>query len=317
LHTGIARRDAPRTMRRRKEEKAMSERVFSPLSAAELCEAMRRGRAVDAARLDRILAVDEDRGLVEVQGSASWRSLAARLRPQDPQANATPTTMPTVGESLARNAAGPDGRPAVAHVESMTLVGPEGELRRVSRHRTPELFSLAVGGQGLFGALYSVTLRIPSLARAVSEAAPAPAAADGALRLLLPPASVERFLASARGRCADWRVQIEAETVRHTRREEETFLRWARRDYAEVALQLEVRATLGSSLKALQVRRELIDAAIALGGSFPIACTPEATRAQTEACYPQLRAFLAEKRRFDREERMVNAWYLRQRCLLG
>lgn len=294
----------------------MSERVFSPLSAAEVCEAMRRGQAVDAARLDRILAVDEDRGLVEVQGSASWRSLAARLRPHDPQANATPTTMPTVGESLARNAAGPDGRPAVAHVESMTLVGPEGELRRVSRLRTPELFSLAVGGQGLFGALYSVTLRIHSLARAVNEAAPTPAAAEGALRLLLPPPSVERFLAGARERCADWRVQIE-ETVRHTRGEEETFLRWARRDYAEVALQLKVRATLGSSLKALQVRRELIDAAIALGGGFPIACTPEATRAQTEACYPQLRAFLAEKRRFDREERVVNAWYLRQRRLLA
>jgi hypothetical protein len=65
------------------------------------------------------------------------------------------------------------------------------------------------------------------------------------------------------------------------------------------------------------VRRELIDAAIAAGGAFHIACTPEATRAQTEACYPQLGRFLAEKRRFDREERLVNAWYRRQRALLA
>lgn len=295
----------------------MSERLFSPLSAADLCEAMRRARAVDAARLDRILRIDEERALVEVQAGASWRSLAARLRPDDARAHAARTTMPTVGESLSRNAAGPDGRPAVAHVESMTLVSPEGELRRVSRRANAELFSLAIGGQGLFGALYSVTLRIDSLARAVGEAAPAPETASGALRLLLPPDAVERFMASARQRCADWRMPIEREAVRHTRPEEETFLRWAKRDYAEVALQLKAHPTLGASLKVIQVRRELIDAAIALGGGFPISDTPEATRAQTEACYPQLRRFLAEKRRFDREERVVNPWYLRQRRLLA
>lgn len=299
----------------------MSARVFSlpfsPLSAAELCEAMRRARPVDPARLDRILRVDEERGLVEVQAGASWRSLAARLRPDDPQANAARTTMPTVGASLSRNAAGPDGRPAVAHVESMTLVSPEGELRRVSRHVNAELFSLVVGGQGLFGALYSVTLRIESLARAVSESVSPPQAASGALRLLVPPEALPKFFAAARARCDEWRVSIEAEEVRRTLPEEETFLRWAQRDYAEVALQLSRLHTLGASLKAIQLRRDLIAAAIAAGGGFPIACTPEATREQTEACYPQLRRFLAEKRRFDREDRVVNPWYLRQRRLLG
>lgn len=290
-----------------------------PLSAAELCDAMRRARSFEASRLDRILHVDEDHGLVEVQGSVSWRCLAARLRPGDPRADAARTTMPTVGESVARNAAGPDGRPAVAHVESMALVTPDGELRRVSRRTSAELFALAVGGQGLFGIPYSVTLRIESLARAISESAPSPGNAAGAdaLRLLLPPERLAGFLAAARARCADWRVAIDTEEVRQTRGEEDTFLRWARRDYAEVALQLGRRGTLGASLKTMQVRRELIDAAIAAGGAFPIACTPEATRVQTDACYPQLARFLAEKRRFDRDERLVNPWYLRQRSLLA
>jgi len=138
-----------------------------------------------------------------------------------------------------------------------------------------------------------------------------------ALRVLVPPRALARFLAAARERCGDWRVGIEAEAVRTTRGEEETFLRWARRDYAEVALQLTRHGNLGASLKAIQVRRELIDAAIAAGGAFHIACTPEATREQTEACYPQLRRFLAEKRRFDRGERLVNPWYRRQRALLA
>ena len=69
-------------------------------------------------------------------------------------------------------------------------------------------------------------------------------------------------------------------------------------------------------MRARQLRHELIDAAIAAGGSFQIACTAEATRQQAEACYPQLRDFLAQKRRFDPHERLVNAWYVHQRGLL-
>ena len=297
----------------------MAQPLSRPLSAAEVCEAMRRGGALDASRLDRILRVDEERGLVEVQASVTWRSLAAHLRPGDAQAHGARTTLPTVGESLAWNAAGPDGRPAVTHVESIALVTPEGELRRVSRLANAELFALVVGGQGLFGAPYSVTLRIDSLARAVSEAAaaPQPALPAEALRLLVPPDALPRFLAAARARCGEWRVAIDAEAVRSTRGEDETFLRWARRDYAEVALRLARRDNLGASLKAMQVRRELIDAAIAAGGAFHIACTPEATREQTDACYPQLRRFLAEKRRFDRDERLVSHWYRHQRRLLA
>lgn len=295
----------------------MAAPLSRPLSATELCDAMRRARPFDAARLDRILRVDEDRGLVEVQASATWRSLAERLRPGDAQAGAARTTMPTVGESIARNAAGPDGRPAVAHVESMALVTPDGDLRRVSRFAHPELFGLVVGGQGLFGALYSATLRIESLARAVSEAGSLPEVRSDALRLLLPPDGLQRFMAAASALCHDWRVPITAQAVRPTRGEYETYLRWARRDYEEIALQLGQPGTLGASLKGMQLRRELIDAAIAAGGAFPIACTLDATREQTEACYPELRRFLAEKRRFDRDERVVNAWYRRQRRLLA
>jgi hypothetical protein len=300
-------------------EENMSESLSRPLSAAELCEAMRHGRGFDAARLDRILGVDEARGLVEVQAGATWRSLAARLRPGDAQvqASAASTTVPTIGESIARNAAGPDGRPAVSHVESLVVVTPDGELRRVSRQSHPELFALAIGGQGLFGAVYSITLRIGSMMHAVRNGASRPPSAprSDALRLLVPPEALERFIASVHACCATWRVQIETVQVRPTLPEQETFLRWARRDYREVVLELGQQVTLGASLKSIQLRRELIDAAIALGGSFHISSTPEATRAQTDACYPELRTFLAAKRRFDREERLVNPWYRRQRSL--
>ena len=136
-----------------------------PMSALELCEAVRNGREVDASRLNRILRLDAAHGLLEVQAATPWRAIAEELRPGEARAKVH-TTMPTVGESVARNAAGPDGTPAVGHVASMALVTPEGELRRVSRMHDAELFALTAGGYGLFGTMYSITLHIGTLARA-------------------------------------------------------------------------------------------------------------------------------------------------------
>lgn len=295
----------------------------TPMSAQELRDAIREGRALDTSRLNRILGIDVVHGLLEVQAATSWQAIAAELRPGDARANVR-TTMPTVGESIARNAAGPDGKPAVTHVASLTLVMSDGELRRVSRHREPELFALAVGGQGLFGTLYSITLRIASLAQAVEQAAQPEqltlrpnSSARRKLTLLLPPEAVDPFMQEADARCADWRLPLQSVTVRRTQAEEDSFLRWARRDYAEVELGFAEPGRLGGSVRSTQLNHELIDAAIAAGGSFPIACTPDATREQTEACYPQLKAFLAAKRRFDPNERVVNAWYVHQRSLLS
>ena len=295
----------------------------TPMSALELCDAIRSGKAFDASRLNRILGLDAMHGLLEVQSATPWHAIAAELRPGDARANVR-TTMPTVGESIARNAAGPDGTPAVGHVASLTLVTPDGELRRVSRQRNRDLFALTVGGYGLFGTIYSVTLRIATLARAVERAAQPEEMklqpqqrASHALELLLPPDAVDPFMKEADTRCSDWRIPLQSVAMRRTVQEDDTYLRWARRDYAEVKLNFAAVSGLSASVRGTQLRHELIDAAIETGGSFQIACTADATRSQTEACYPQLKSFLAEKRRFDPHERLVNGWYLHQRGLLS
>jgi len=302
----------------------MSATSSIPLSALELSAAMRAARPYDPARLDRVLRVDERHGLIEVQAATQWKTIAARLRPGDQRAARIGTSMPTVGESLACNAAGPDGRPAVVHVESMMLVTPGGDLLRVSRSAHRELFGLVAGGQGLFGALYSVTLHTGSLSLALNEAvgaevlaSSAPGAASRPLRLLLPPEELAPFLAEAQAHCSAWRMPLSGVRVRRTRQENDTFLRWARREYAAVMLGIGEPRALGAAVRAAQVRGELIDRAIARGGSFPLHCTPEATRAQAEACYPELRAFLAEKRRVDPGEKLTNAWYRHYRGLFA
>jgi FAD/FMN-containing dehydrogenase len=293
----------------------------TPMSALELCDAIRSGKPFEAARLNRILGLDAVRGLLEVQAATPWHAIAAELRPGDERAKVR-TTMATVGESLERNAAGPDGMPAVSHVSSLTVVTPDGELRRVSRERNRDLFALVVGGYGLFGPVYSITLRIATLARAVERATRPQelilqkCRANRTLELLIPPESLDRFVAETDTRCSDWRIPLQSVGIRQTAREEDSYLRWARRDFAEVKLALAEPVGLGAKVRGAQLRHELIDAAIEGGGSFHIACTADATREQTEACYPQLRSFLAQKRRFDPHERLVNAWYLRQREVL-
>lgn len=289
-----------------------------PLSASELTAAVRERRPYDPSRLDRVLRVDEHHGLVEVQASTPWKAIAAALRPSDARAARTQTTMTTVGASLAHNAAGPDGRPAILHVQSIAVVTPGGDLRRADRATRRELFALVAGGQGLFGALYSVTLDIGSLSRAVNEAAPLEELSSAhPLRLLVPPEKVDSFLAEVHGRCGEWRMPLAGVEARRTLAEDDSFLRWARRDYVAVALHFAEPAVLGAAVRATQLRRELIGAAIEHGGSFHVSCTPEATRAQTEACYPQLPEFLAEKRRVDPCERIVNPWYLHYRRLFA
>ena len=203
------------------------------------------------------------------------------------------------------------------------MITPDGHLRRVDRVANGALFALTLGGQGLFGVLYSATLRIESLVRAVCEPerwqseGPKPGARAHKLRLFVPPRALESFVAEARNRCAEWRTSVESVQVRLTRQEDETFLRWAQREYAEVTLALNERCTVGGAVRATQLRRELITAAIEHGGSFPIACTPAASRAQTEACYPQLAAFLAEQRRIDPGGVLTNPWLRHYRSLLS
>ncbi len=296
-----------------------------PLSAAELCDAVRHNRSFDAARLNRILGLDAECGLLEVQAATPWATIADVLRPGDPHAaSAARATLPNVADSLACNAPGPDGAPAVRHVQALTLVMPDGELRRLSRQRDRELFSLVVGGFGLFGALYSVTLRIDSLSQAVEKASPPRRIllqpgepASRPLELLLPPERLERFIAETDRYCGDWRTPLRSAEVRNTGPEEDSFLRWASRDFAQVKLRFSPGRGLGSQVRLAQLRRAIIDAAIAAGGRFHIASTLEATREQLEACYPQLPAFLEHKRRFDPQDRLTNRWYLHQRHVLS
>jgi len=295
-------------------------------SAHELQRALRHARqaavTLDGSGMDRVLRVDAGRGLLELQAATPWTELVRYLTSQKialDAFNRTPGLPTTVGEAVSQAAAGPDGLPVTAHVAAVTLVTPEGELRRADRDTNHELLRLVLGGQGVIGILYSVTLSIESLKRSAANAvapvelgiAPTPCAAAAActIECLLPPAELDGFLMEVRSLVDERRLALLGISVRRQLADASCRLNWSTREWAGVEIRFGMKTTLGASVGATEVRRALLAAALARGGSFPISDARDATRRQLEACYPMLREFLAEKRRGDPAERLQNGWY--------
>lgn len=305
-----------------------SPRLASKMRSAEdLRSALRASNRIgtpDLAQLDRVLRLDAKEGRIEIQAGVRWEALSAYLCAQSmlDAAGLGPTALQaglpaTVGECVGCNPASPDGTPFSALIEGLAVVTADGELRRASRSVQPELFRAVVGGHGMIGAVYSVTLRIEALLRTFSHAEPAvlldagTAAGHAAitLRLMVPPAKLEGFLAELRQAFDDHRLPIGRLCVRRALPESETLLRWATEELALIDVSFEDRGTLPSRVAATQVRRSLIAAAIAHGGRFDLATGLDASREQVEGAYPAFSAFLAEKRRYDPQERLHGAWY--------
>lgn len=128
------------------------------------------GVMIDIRGLDRVLGFDAERGLISVESGMQWPKLVADLA-QLQQGHAAPWGFTqkqtgadrlTIGGCLAANVHGRGLTlpPFVGDVESFRLLGADGELIPCSRTENPQLFGLAIGGYGLFGFIYSVTLRL-------------------------------------------------------------------------------------------------------------------------------------------------------------
>ena len=128
------------------------------------------GVLIDIRKLDRVLGFDMERGLIEVESGMQWPKLLAELtaaqRGREKQwgfaQKQTGADRLTMGGCLSANVHGRGLTlpPFVGDIESFKLLDAKGELFNCSRAENPELFRLAIGGYGLFGFIYSVTLRL-------------------------------------------------------------------------------------------------------------------------------------------------------------
>jgi hypothetical protein len=106
-------------------------------------------------------------------------------------------------------------------------------------------------------------------------------------------------------------------TIRFIEKDDETFLPWARDRYACIVINLHVPHTDEGQRRTGDAFRELIDMALARGGSYYLTYHRYARRDQVLAAYPQLPDFLRAKRLHDPAERFQSDWYRHHRELLA
>jgi FAD/FMN-containing dehydrogenase len=128
------------------------------------------GTLVDMTALNRVIDVDRERGLVTVEAGIDWVQLINHLLwtfadQQDAWGiiqKQTGADRLTLGGALSANIHGRGLRlrPFVADIDSFSIVDPAGNLQVCSRTMNSRLFSLAIGGYGLFGPVTTITLRL-------------------------------------------------------------------------------------------------------------------------------------------------------------
>jgi FAD/FMN-containing dehydrogenase len=394
---------------------------------------------VDTTGMRAVEAFDSERGRVTVQSGAHWRDVVAAIRGRDEpgrplwgiRQKQTGADDLTLGGSVSCNAHGRGLAmgPIVEDVERLTLVDARGEVLVCSREENPELFSLVVGGYGLFGVVADVTLRlverrplrrlvdiididdainavyrraaqgciygdfqyaidpaedsflrrgvfacyepvpegtpisdesadldrgqwlellrmahtdkrkafqlyaqhylathgrvywsdtmqlgvyIPSYAEFLARAGATAGTAPESLmitELFVPPARLLDFMAAARVALLDTGVEDIYGTIRSVRKDQTTFLPWAREDFGCVIFNLRTVHTEAGIARSAQTSRRLIDAAAALGGSFYLTYHRWATREQLLACHPRLPEFLEAKHRYDPSGQFQSDWH--------
>ncbi len=125
---------------------------------------------LDTTKLNRVRSFDHVSGIVEVEAGIQWPALIDHLlKAQAGQARQwgiaqkqTGADRLTIGGALAANVHGRGlkMKPFIADVESFVLIDAGGDARTCSRTENAELFRLAIGGYGLFGAIATVQLRL-------------------------------------------------------------------------------------------------------------------------------------------------------------
>lgn len=121
------------------------------------------GVVLDMRGFRRILAVDTAAMTVTVESGATWDEVQRAIAPRRMALKVMQSSnIFTVGGTLSANAHGRDidVMQVVDVVQRFRLLLADGRIVEVSRDMNPELFSLVIGGYGMYGVILDVTLRV-------------------------------------------------------------------------------------------------------------------------------------------------------------
>lgn len=118
---------------------------------------------LDMTSFNNILAIDPAAKTITVQSGATWSDVIKAANAQNLAVEVMQAYAGfTVGGSMSVNVHESDPRfgPMIESVKSFRLLLADGSVLRVSRDENAELFSLVIGGYGLFGVILDVDLAL-------------------------------------------------------------------------------------------------------------------------------------------------------------
>lgn len=117
------------------------------------------------------------------------------------------------------------------------------------------------------------------------------------------------FMDDARSYLREQNANLIYGTIRLIERDDESFLNWAREDFACVIFNLHTEHTPEGLTSSRCHFRQLIDLAMKHGGSFYLTYHRFAAWEQVIGCYPQFPEFLRLKKKYDPQLRFQSEWY--------
>jgi FAD/FMN-containing dehydrogenase len=186
-------------------------------------------------------------------------------------------------------------------------------LAHVNRRRAFEVYSghyLATSGQLYWSDTHQLSVYLDDYHRQLDLKMKARVRSTEMItEVYVPRAALADFLETVRRDFRRHAVQLIYGTVRLIKRDAESFLAWAKDDYACVVFNLHTEHSAAGLAKAQADFRRLITRAIEMGGNYYLTYHRWATRGQVERCYPQLPDFLRLKQHYDPTETFQSDWY--------
>ena len=118
---------------------------------------------LDMTGLNKIISLDTAKKVIHVQSGVTWAQIQEFINPHNLAIRAMQSSnVFTVGGSMSSNVHGRDPKNSliVETIEDFRLILATGEIINVSRDENQELFSLVIGGYGLFGIITDVRIRL-------------------------------------------------------------------------------------------------------------------------------------------------------------
>jgi FAD/FMN-containing dehydrogenase len=125
---------------------------------------------IDLTALTQVLSANAQQGLLRIEAGAMWPHIIAATHQMGYPTGGTWAIRQkqtgvddvTLAGSICANAHGRGllMQPLGDDIEDLTLINAQGQILLCSRQQNAELFSLVIGGYGLFGIIYAATLRL-------------------------------------------------------------------------------------------------------------------------------------------------------------